>query len=313
MQSTRAGLVEPKRFELIDVELAPGPGEVLVEVAACGICSSELPVYTGQRPVDKPAFLGHEGVGTVAALGAGVTGLREGDRVTGAISQAFATYTVASVDKVFKVPSIVELAHALGEPLFCVANIARAASPLFGDHVVVVGCGAMGLLTIAALKNSGLGSLIAVDPIPERRQLALEIGATHVTVADPINEVLNITGRGSDVVIEIVGKPAGLRLAADLLRRGRGRLIMAGYHQLDDVYNLRNFAFKGLIAHSVHPGYSPDQPADYARALAALERGVFPMGKIITHRLPLDKVADGFEALRDHAPGFLKAIVVPGS
>ena len=61
MQSTRAGLVEPKRFELIDVELAPGPGEVLVEVAACGICSSELPVYTGQRPVDKPAFLGHEG------------------------------------------------------------------------------------------------------------------------------------------------------------------------------------------------------------------------------------------------------------
>lgn len=313
MQSTRAGLVEPKRFELIDVELAPGPGEVLVEVSACGICSSEIPVYTGDRPVDMPAFLGHEGSGVVAAVGSGVTGFAEGDRVTGAIGQAFATHAIADPGMLFKVPGEVDMAHALGEPLFCVANIARAAAPRFGDHVVVVGCGQMGLLAIGALKNQGLGSLVAVDAIPERRQLALAAGATHVTLEDPVGEVMDISGRGADVVVELVGKPGGLRLAADMLRRGQGRLIMGGYHQLDDVYHLRNFSYQGLIAHSAHPAYSPDMAADYRRALAALARGVFPMEMVVTHRLPLDGIAEGFDMLRSHAPGYLKGVVIPGS
>ncbi len=311
MRSTRAGLVEPKRFELIDVELAPGPGEVLVEVSACGICSSEIPVYTGDRPVDMPAFLGHEGSGVVAAVGPGVKGFAEGERVTGAIGQAFATHAVADAGMLFKVPDGVDMAHALGEPLFCVANIARAAAPRFGDHVAVVGCGQMGLMTIAALKNPGLGSLVAVDALPERRQLALVAGATHVTVDDPVSEIMDISGRGADVVVELVGKPGGLRLATDMLRRGQGRLIMGGYHQLDDVYHLRNFSYQGLIAHSAHPAYSPDMAGDYRRALEALSRGVFPMDLVVTHRLPLDGIAEGFDMLRSHAPGYLKGVVVP--
>ncbi len=313
MRSTRAGLVEPRRFELIDVELAPGPGEVLVEVAACGICSSEIPVYTGDRPVDMPAFIGHEGSGVVAAVGAGVKGFAEGDRVTGAIRQAFATHAIGDADMLFKVPDNVDLAHALGEPLFCIVNIARAAAPQFGDHVAVVGCGQMGLLTIAALKNPGLGSLVAVDAIPERRQLALAAGATHVSLDDPVSEMMDISGSGADIVVELVGKPGGLKLAADMLRRGRGRLVMGGYHQLDDVYNMRNFSYQGLIAHSAHPAYSPDMAADYRRGLAALARGVFPMDLVVTHRLPLDRVGEGFEMLRQHAPGYLKGVVVPAS
>ena len=311
MRCTRAGLVEPKRFELIDVELTPGPGEVLVEVAASGICSSEIPVYTGERPVDMPAFIGHEGSGVVAAIGSGVEGFSEGDRVTGAIRQAFATHAIGDAGMLFKVPENIDLAHALGEPLFCVVNIARAAAPAFGDHVAVVGCGQMGLLAIAALKNAGLGSLVAVDAIPERRQLALEVGATHVTVDDPVSEMMEISGQGADIVVELVGKPGGLKLAADMLRRGRGRLVMGGYHQLDAVYHLRNFSYQGLIAHSAHPAYSPDEAADYRRALAALGRGVFPMDLIVTHRLPLDRVGEGFDMLREHAPGYLKGVVVP--
>ncbi len=312
MQTTRAALVAPRQFELVPIDLVPGPGEVLVEVAACGICSSELPVYTGDRQVEYPAYLGHEGVGVIAALGAGVDGWREGDRVTGQINRAFATHTVVGTEMLFPVPAGVDLSHALGEPLFCTANIARSAGPEFGDHVVVVGCGQMGLLAIAALRSANLGSLIAVDRIAERRQLALEIGATHVTVEDPIAEVMDITGGGADVVVEVVGHPGGLKLAGDLLRPSRGKLVMAGYHQLADTYDLRNFSFKGLIAHSSHPHYSPDMAGDYRRALRALGRGVFPMEKIVTHRFPLDRVADGFEGLAAHASGFLKGIVVPG-
>jgi threonine dehydrogenase-like Zn-dependent dehydrogenase len=78
-----------------------------------------------------------------------------------------------------------------------------------------------------------------------------------------------------------------------------------------DQYYLRQFAFKGLIAHQAHPHYSPDVMADYARALAALGRGVFPMDLIVTERYSLEQVGDGFEALISHREGFLKGIVVP--
>ncbi len=314
MRAIRAGLVRPREFELIEAELSPGSGEVLIEIAACGICSSEIPHYTGEEVEDPPVYLGHEPSGTVVQVGSGVTRFKEGDRVTGGFSKGFATHLLAAAEDLVAVPDGVDLEHALAEPLMCVSNIVRAAAPRFGDHVAVVGCGQMGLLAIAALKQEGLGSLIAVDRIAWRLDVAREIGATHAVGADgedPVAAVEGITGGGADVVVELTGKPGGLELSAELIRTGQGTLVMAGYHQVRDEYYLRPFAFKGLIAHQAHPSYSPDVMADYARALAALERGVFPMEAIVTDRYPLDRVADGFEALISHRQGFLKGLVVP--
>lgn len=315
MKAIQAGLVEPRRFELIDTDLSPGPGEVLIEIASCGICSSEIPRYTGEKLDDPPLFLGHEASGTVAAVGAGVDSLAEGDRVTGAIPMGFATHSLAPAEVLLPVPDGVDLEHAIGEPLMCISNIVRAAAPRFGDHVAVVGCGQMGLLTIAALKQVGLGSLIAVDRIQWRLDLAIQLGATHAVGAggeDARAAVEKITPGGADVVVELTGKPGGLELSAELIRMGQATLVMAGFHQTRDQYYLRQFAFKGLIAHQAHPHYSPDIMADYRRALAALGRGVFPMDLIVTDRFPLDSIADGFEALISHREGYLKGIVVPG-
>lgn len=314
MKVVRAGLVKPRKFELIEAELSPGPGEVLIEIAACGICSSEIPRFTDENDDDSPLYLGHEPSGTVVQAGAGVTRFREGDRVTGAISKGFATHSLAAEEDLLSVPDGVDLEHAIAEPLMCTSNIARAAAPRFGDHVAVVGCGQMGLLAIAALKQAGLGSLIAVDLIGWRLELATEIGATHAVGSDgedPVAAVAEITGKGADVVVEMTGKPGGLELSAKLIRMGQGTLVMGGYHQVRDQYYLHEFAFKGLIAHQAHPSYSPDVMLDYARVLAALERGVFPMDLIVTDRYPLDHIADGFEALISHREGFLKGIVVP--
>ena len=139
----------------------------------------------------------------------------EGDRVTGAISAGFATHSVAPREGLLAVPDGVDLMHAIGEPLMCISNIARAAAPKFGDHVAVVGCGQMGLLTIAALKQVGLGSLIAVDRIGRQLDLALQIGATHAVGAggqDPVATVAAIAPCGADVVVELTGKPGGLEL-----------------------------------------------------------------------------------------------------
>ncbi len=315
MRAVQAGLVEPRKFELIETDLSPGPGEVLIEIAACGICSSEIPRYTGEEMSDPPVFLGHEPSGVVVEVGGGVSEFEEGDRVTGAISAGFATHSVAPREGLLAVPDGVDLMHAIGEPLMCISNIARAAAPKFGDHVAVVGCGQMGLLTIAALKQVGLGSLIAVDRIGRQLDLALQIGATHTVGAggqDPVATVAAIAPCGADVVVELTGKPGGLELSAELIRMGQATLVMAGFHQTRDAYYLRQFAFKGLVAHQAHPHYSPDVMADYARALAALARGAFPMDLVVTEQFPLDRIADGFEALISHREGFLKGIVVPG-
>ncbi len=314
MKVVRAGLVKAREFELIETELAPDAGEVLIEIAACGICSSDIPHYTDKEEEDPPVYLGHEPSGTVAQIGSGVTRFKEGDRVTGGIGKGFATHSLAAEEDLFSVPAGVDLQHAIAEPLMCVSNIVRAASPKFGDHVAVVGCGQMGLLAIAALKQEGLGSLIAVDQIGWRLDLARNIGATHAVRADgenPVEVVEEITNGGADVVVEVTGKPGGLELSAELIRVGQGTLVMAGYHQVRDQYCLRQFAFKGLIAHQAHPTYSPDVTADYARALAALERGVFPMDLIVTERYSLEQVGDGFEALISHRQGYVKGIVVP--
>lgn len=329
MKALQAGLVGPRQFELFEEDLTPDSDEVLIEIAACGICSSEIPMYLGDWPPElhpealgggsmpipykPPIILGHEPSGTIVQVGAEVTRFTEGIKVTGAFNNGFATHALAKEENLIEVPSGVKLEHALGEPLFCITNIARAAAPKFGDNVAVVGCGQMGLLIIAALKNAGLGSLIAVDRIQERLDLALSIGATHAINVSPIDRVMSMTDGGCDVVVEMTGGPSGLELSADLLRVGQGKLIMAGYHHSPGRYNLRNFAAKSLVAHSAHPHYSPNQFGDYKRAMAALSSGTFPMDMIVTHRFHLDQVADGFEALLSNQEGFLKGIVVPKS
>ena len=314
MRAVRTGVVAPERFELFEVELSPGPGQALIEIAACGICSSEIPRFHGRWEKEPPDFIGHEASGVVLEVGPGVTALMPGDRVAGDITPGFATHALADVDRLVAAPHTVPLEQVLGEPLMCTTNVARAAAPAFGDHVAVVGCGAMGLLTIAALRSNALGSLIAVDRVASRLELAAELGATHAvnpTEVDAVEAVVDLTGAGADVVVELTGVPGGLELAAELLRKGQGKLVMAGYHHSRDTYDLRGFADKGLIAHSAHPYYSLDWMADYRRAMAALERGVFPMDRVITHRFPLDRVGDGFQALIAHQEGYIKGVVTP--
>lgn len=313
MKAVRAGLVSPRTFDLVEFDLRPGPRQVLVEIAACGICSSEIPRFDGTLFKDPPMFMGHEASGVVTEVGADVNEFKPGDRVTGEINPGFATHAIASPDRLVRVPATIPLDHALGEPLMCTTNVARAAAPQFGDFVAVVGCGAMGLLSIAALRSPSLGALVAVDQIQFRLETARACGATHTinsSTENAVEALTAITAAGADVVIEFTGSPAGLELAAALLRPGQGKLVMAGYHHSTAAYNLRGFAHKGLIAHSPHPAYSPDLMADYRRGMAALERGVFPMERIVTHRFPFERIAEGFESLIARRPGYLKGVVV---
>lgn len=315
MKATRAYITGPRKVELREDNLEPKEGEVLVQVAACGLCSSEIPGYEAKRDRPLPYVMGHEGAGTVVQVGRGAKGWQPGDRVTGVIKEAFASHGLARAEELVRVPVGVPLEHALGEPLFCITNVARGSNPQFGDFAVLIGCGAMGLLTLAALKGAFVSAMVAVDLFDWRLDVARELGATDVINAakeDVASKIAEMTeGRGADLVIEFTGKPGGLELGAKVIKRGQGKLVMAGYHHSPATYNLADFAHKGIIMHTTHPYYSPDQPADYRRAMAALGAGVFPMGRLITNRYALADLAQGFEDLIASREGYLKGIVAP--
>ena len=318
MRIREAVLTAPRQIEIQERDLAPMPGEALIEIEACGYCMTDFQVYEGHDPdAELPMVLGHEAAGVVVETNPLPTDkpLPVGTRVTGAFPFAFATHAVCPIARLFEVPAGVPFEHAQGEPLACTVNIARAATPRIGEHVVQIGCGAMGLMLLMGLARSAARSLIAVDVIPERLELAKQIGASHVIdprAGDARQTIMDITdGRGVDVAIEFTGKPVGFELASTVLKYGGARLLVPGSHIKPATYHLWPLMLQGATAQFVHPAYSEDFDADLQTGLAGLKSGLFDMSKLITHRFTLDNVAEGFEMARDASSGYVKGVLLP--
>jgi threonine dehydrogenase-like Zn-dependent dehydrogenase len=246
-----------------------------------------------------------------------VKGFAPGDRVTGlfAYLRSFATYGLAEPYQLIRVPDHIPSEQALAEPLKCIATILRSAPPEFGDHVLVMGAGFMGMLIIAGLVGRGLSSLIAADIRQDRLDLAKEFGATHTLNSRDQNflaQVQEITqGHGTDVAFEVTSNPEPVELAAKTLRRTRGRFVLAGWHGLPGTYTLRNWTTRGAIILGAHPAFSLDEFEDMRRAMDGLARGVFPMHRLVTHRFPLEEMQTAFEIATTGADGYIKGVITP--
>lgn len=317
MQSRRAFLVEPGKFEIREVEVEPGPGQIMVKVAVCGLCNWELNHWHGLLGM-PPMPLGHEWAGEVAALGEGVDDVAVGDHVTGfCVGQTgFSDYCLSASGNYFRLAPEVNLEEALGEPLACVTNVCRAAEPQAGDYGAVVGCGPMGLWCVQVLTGNLLAGLIAVDIADWKLELAREFGATHTInpqQEDAEQRLAEITnGRRADFVIEGTGVPAVVQQAASYLRNGQGRLTMMSAHEeVGPPFDWRVVQGKAIQIRGVHPGWAHNMQEELRRAVLLLNKRVFRSGQIITHRFPLENVQEAFQALEHKPPDFLKGIVVP--
>ena len=316
MRIREARLVEPRRLEVVRRELEPGPGQALLEIAACGLCMTDFHRYDGHDgDAVLPTVLGHEASAVVVETNPPDGRFRPGERVTGAFEFAFATHAVAPLERLIPVPEDVPPEHAIGEPVACVVNVARAANPELGDHVVLIGCGAMGLMLLTCLARSCAATVTAVDVLPDRLALAEELGATHTVdprQADAAEAIMDVTaGRGADVIIEVPGKPAGFELASRIVRYGRARLLVPGSHVQPGQYDLWPLMLKGAEVAFVHPAYSLDFDEDLRRGLQGLRRGLFALDRIITHRFTLENVGEGFEMARTGADGYIKGLLIP--
>ena len=327
-----AFIVAPRKFEIRDVEMSTiSDDEMLVKIDACGVCSSDMSGYLGsgseemKQRMPYPRRSGHEPSGTVVEVGKNVKGYQAGDRITGYFADGcYAEYvTCDPADKIArghgsiieKIPDGIPSEHALGEPLMSLMSIARTATPEFGDYVFQIGCGFMGLGIIAGVAHPKLREYIVCDLDDARLKLAKELGAT-VTLnpgkVDVVTEVMKITGgRGVDVAIEVVGHPPGIKMVGNVIKNNRARIIMVGWHQAPDTYELFSWIKSPIIYSPQGIGMSTDYQSELTRAMWALQKGIYPMEKLVTNRYKLEDIGKAFEDNLSRKPGYIKGVVMP--
>ena len=323
------------RIEQIPLR-APGPGEVLVRIRACGLCSSEtLPWYMARK---APASLGHEPAGEIAAVGTGVEvvpgqrvfvhhhgpclqcrACRRGDYVhcatwrsvrlvPGALSEyAIVPREIVATDLLPLPESVSDDAAVFVEPLACVVKSVRRARVRAGDRIAVIGLGVMGLLHLRLLRDLSPETLVGVDLLPERFDGARAAGADAVIVGggDIATRVRDATGGGADIVFITPASVEAIRQGYACVAPG-GRLVIFAPVPPEDIWPLPvyDLFFREI---EITPTYSAG-PEDTREALRHLAGGL-PVEPLISHRLPLERAAEGYRLVADGKA--LKVVVHP--
>ena len=326
---------DTKTVALEDVPIPePGPGEVLVKVAFCGICHSDLSLINGTFPAQRPVVTqGHEASGTIAKLGPDVTGWSEGDRVVLAAGRpclecpncrrgdmsnclriqlmafaydgAWAEYTVALAAGLTRVPDNVPLeqaailADAVSTPF---GAVVRTGKVTVGESVGVWGVGGIGTHIVQLARLVGAAPVIAIDINPVVRDRALELGADHAFDSrdpDLRAKLAEVTGgRLLDVAFDAVGLKVTFEQALDCLTVG-GRLVGVGMS--DQSPTVGPTSMFGLTQRQVlgHLGY---QNVDIETLARLVSLGRLDLSRSISRIIPLGDIRDGIDAL-EHADG----------
>jgi L-iditol 2-dehydrogenase len=329
------------RGEHLDIEEWPrpgaGPGEILLRVRGCGLCGSDIAKLV-PSPALHPMVFGHEVVGDVVEVGAGVSGFAVGDRAVaahhvpcgachycrrGSASMCrafkashldpggFAEYVRVPADNVryatFRLPpSLGDEAASFVEPLACCHRAVRRARVEPGDTTVVVGLGSIGCLLVQLLVRAG-AAVVGADRLPARAELAKRLGAavggTPEEGAAAVRELSD--GRGADQVIVTGGGVAVLPWVEGVVRDGGGIHYFAGGAGDSLPLPLETLYHRELTVTSTYSS----SPADLAAAFDLIATGEVLVDGLITHRVPLERLGEGVDLMRRYLA--LKVFVTP--
>ncbi|NNE74956.1 MAG: alcohol dehydrogenase catalytic domain-containing protein [Acidimicrobiales bacterium] len=297
-------------------EPEPGPADVVIDVAACGVCGSDL-TYIKQGglmgPGPEPMPLGHEFSGTVSFAGSAVTGVTVGDRVVanpgnndvshignggteGAFTRRLLVRNAAAGGRIFAIPDHLSFeVAALTEPVGVGMHAAAQADITAGDQVVVFGAGPIGLAAIGAAVDAGASDVVAIDLSPERLAIAEQIGA-HATLAADDDVWASIRDRhgltktvfgpmaATDAFVECTGAPPVI--PAIIANAGtRARISVAGLHFQDVPTSFLTILTKELTIRG-----AMEYPDRFEDAIELIDR--HDMAPMITHRIPLERWSD---------------------
>jgi 2-desacetyl-2-hydroxyethyl bacteriochlorophyllide A dehydrogenase len=320
-----------KSFKITSVEpVPPGPGEVRLDVAYCGICGTDIHIYHGamDKRVSIPQVIGHEASATVAEVGEGVTGFSIGDPVVvrpldnraetpadrghshickglkfigidspGAFQN---TWTVPAFT-LHKAPGNVDLrTAALTEPLAVACHDVRIGKVQRDELAVVIGGGPIGMLVAMVARNAG-ARVILSEVNEARLHFARSLGFEAVSpVQTDLKQMCedHSGGSGADIVFEVSGAKAAALGMTDLLAI-RGRVVVVAIYPQPVELNLFHFFWKELTLH----GARVYEPEDYKKALELMASGTLPLEKMITKVEPLDRIGDAFAAIDREGAG----------
>jgi 6-hydroxycyclohex-1-ene-1-carbonyl-CoA dehydrogenase len=307
----------------------PGSGEILVKVAGCGVCHTDLHyldhgVATFKKP---PLILGHEISGNVAGIGSESNAWKEGDRVLlpavygcgqcrmcregrenickhmvmfgNNVDGGYAEYVLAPAKELLLMPPEIALiegaiiADAITTPYHAVVNRGEIQP---GDQIVVFGCGGIGLNLVQIASALG-AQVIAVDIADAKLKLASELGASTTINPSQVErvdkEIKKLTGGGADVAFEAIGLPTTQEQAFASVRTG-GRFVMVGYSAEPMRLNSSRVMYRELEI----VGSLGCRAVDYPRVLSMVQRGMINLDKLVTGRFPLSEINQAFDLLR---------------
>jgi threonine dehydrogenase-like Zn-dependent dehydrogenase len=304
------------RYEAVDEPVA-SPDQVIVDITLAGVCGSDLhPIRGHSGPRRPPLILGHELIGRIDgregryvafplavcgecdACRRGEENLCERRGLLGLDRPgAFAERVVVPEQALYRVPDGVDDRVAvLVEPLATSLSALRRERMEAGEHVIVLGCGPIGLLAIHAARHLGLQTT-AVEPISERRQLAGRLGADVV-----LDDLASVAGTGADVVIDAVGIGATATAGATAVRRG-GSVVVVGLAAEQGSVPLSQIVRDGVQLRG-HYAYTRE---DFGAALELLASDPPDVGWLTL--VSLEGTAVGIDALIDRPQSTTKVIV----
>ncbi|MPZ63052.1 MAG: alcohol dehydrogenase catalytic domain-containing protein [Propionibacteriales bacterium] len=322
----------PGEISVSDVpEPVAAPGDVVVEVAACGVCGTDLHIADGEfPPTPYPIVPGHEFAGSVVEVGGEVrSGVRPGDRVavdpslfcgycaacrsgrgnlcanwgaTGdTVDGAFAQRVSVPAANAHRLPDHVTFEQgALVEPLSCAVHGVRRLGVEVGESVLVVGAGTMGLLLIQVLERSG-ARVVAVDRVPSKLELAKTLGAERTALS-----VGELDGELFDAAVDVTGVPAVMEEGFGAVNRG-GRFLVFGVAPADARVALSPFR---IYNDEITVIGSMAVLNSFGAALDLIAGGAVQTEDLVSHRLPLEDFPHALEIVR--AGTGVKVHVLPG-
>ena len=291
----------------------PDDNELLVKTIACGVCGGDVHLYkVRERLGSSQQTLGHEGSGIVVDKGVNVDGFELGDHVT-AIGGAYADYFVAKPGDLVKLPSGIDPVLALGEPIACCVHAGDRFGTREGDRVAVVGCGFMGLICLQIAKLQGAGDIVAIDPVPYRREMAEQLGATGS--ANPSDVEIDDPWTGQfDLVIEAAGGQSALDLCSDLVAH-HGRIALIGYHESNDgmrSVNMKLWNYKAIDIVNGHVRRHDEKMDAMARGIQWLADGSIVTEPLV-RQYALENVSQAFADFELNDEGLFKAVLIPAA
>jgi len=344
-----AVLMAPNVLEVREVNTPqPGPADVLIRVEACAVCRSDVGLMAKPWPAQPPfgSFVpGHEYSGTIAALGETVDEFKIGDRVaveahlgclrcrncrlgnyTACLNYGikghrangfttnggFAQYVVNHVNTVYPIPESVGFDEAsLITNLGCVLyGFETIGGYIVGDHVVVIGPGPLGLISVEVAKALCAGKVFLVGTRASRLKVGEALGADRIIdihQEDPVRVIKEETkGMGADLVIECSGAPQAPQAAIDMAKR-MGKILLIGFPE-EPVQT--NFSSLGKDNKSIYTVRGEGR-TNCGRAVSLLASGRVNLKSLVTHSFSLTDISEAFKTFKERIGGAIKVAVKP--